>query len=90
MAATMKDCKTEVLAGIGRWALKNLLQHRAELCRQMFDDLVKEFGGRYPHHKILTEIWQEAREPKEIQPLDVLHGSLLGFEPTKPVDKDND
>jgi hypothetical protein len=71
MAVKMKDTKeyeTEVLAAIGRWAVRNPLQHRSELVREMFDDVVKEFIGYYPQHKILSHLCQELQEPELIEP----------------------
>lgn len=47
------------------------IQGNGFLVQQVFDNLIVQFDGRYPEHKLLTHWCQEARDPKEIS------GSLL-------------
>jgi hypothetical protein len=54
----MKDydqCELEVLAAVGE-LLVSKLKGRDDLAYAIFDALLAQFQGRYPHHKILTDI----------------------------------
>jgi len=52
----------EVLAAIGAWTLHNA-QGKPEVAETIFNDLIYQFQGRYPHHKLLAHWTQEAKKP---------------------------
>lgn len=82
------EAERDVLAAIGRWAVEHVLRHRAELANQMFDDVAPQFNGRYPHHKLLSHLWQELREPKDMSDVPKEPPALLtdGGRDPKPAD----
>lgn len=57
----------EVLAAIGAWTLHNA-QGKPEVAEAIWNDLLPQFKGRYPHEKKLSHWTQDAKEPvREIQ-----------------------
>lgn len=67
MAKSYDDFTRDVLAAIGEWTLREM-QGQPERVRVLFDALAPRFQERYPQHKILTHLCQEAREPKDVTP----------------------
>ncbi len=57
-----KDPMQEVLAAVGAWTMHNC-QGNAEMADEIFRCVVPKFQDRYPHHKLLTHLCQEARPP---------------------------
>lgn len=57
----------EVLAAIGAWTLHNA-QGKSDVAEKIFKDLLYQFQGRYPHHKLLSHWTQEAQKPFRLVP----------------------
>lgn len=62
-----KDPMQEVLAAIGAWTMHNC-QGKPEMAAEIFNCLVPKFLDRYPHHKLLSHLCQDAREPLLVPP----------------------
>lgn len=62
-----KDPMQEVLAAIGAWTLHNC-QGKPDVAKEIFDSVYLEFRGRYPHHKLLTHLCQDAGVPLLVTP----------------------
>ncbi len=60
----MNDPEQEVLAQIGRLVMQSAAG-RPELARAIFKATVPHFAGRYPHHKILSHLCDEAAQVSE-------------------------
>jgi len=58
----IKDPMQEILAAVGAWTMHNC-QGYAELANEIFKDLIPKFQDHYPHHKLLTQLCQEAKAP---------------------------
>lgn len=57
----------EILATIGAWTLHNA-QGKPEIAEAIFKDLLPQFQGRYPHHKLLTHWCDDAKQPARAVP----------------------
>ncbi|KRH79561.1 hypothetical protein FERRO_06290 [Ferrovum sp. JA12] len=62
-----KDPMQEVLAAIGAWTMHNC-QGNAEMADEIFNCLIPKFQDRFPHHKLLTHLRREARDPLLVYP----------------------
>lgn len=58
----IKDPMQEVLAAIGAWTMHNC-QGKPEMANEIFRCVVPKFQDRYPHHKLLAHLCQDARDP---------------------------
>lgn len=56
------DHQQEILAAIGAWTMHNAQGNR-QLADEIFNCLIPKYLGRYPYHKLLAHLCQEAREP---------------------------
>lgn len=62
-----KDQMQEVLAAIGAWTMHNCMGN-AEMSDEIFRCLVPQFKDRFPQHKLLSHLCEEAREPLVVYP----------------------
>lgn len=62
-----KDPMQEVLAAIGAWTMHNC-QGKPEMADEIFRCIVPKFQDRYPHHKLLSHLCREARDPLLVMP----------------------
>jgi len=61
------DPMTEILAAIGAWTMHNC-QGNAEMSEEIFRCIIPKFKDRFPHHKLLSNLRQEASEPLLVNP----------------------
>ena len=52
----------EILATLG-WMVLNRAKGNPERAREIFNDLIPSFEGRYPHHKCLTALIEQTADP---------------------------
>lgn len=57
----------EVLAAIGAWTMHNC-QGNADMADEIFKCLIPQFKDRFPQHKLLSHMCEEAREPLLVYP----------------------